>query len=104
VLTIDPTADISRFVLVACYLEVDEPTKAVATAKSFHDQSTRWALAAATIIELDTGSIPNATVQLANLKRSNPTWGLVSLDLRSFHVWRKVDWDLFDKTLATPKK
>jgi hypothetical protein len=96
VLQIDPTADMSRAFAIACYWETGETNKAVMLAKEFQNPSGRWAKWALAKAELETGNISNATVHLAAISTNFPTM-LNALPKQGYDVWKKVDWQLFNK-------
>jgi hypothetical protein len=101
VLQIDPTADMSRAYAIACYWETGETNKAIILAKEFKDPSTRWAQWAVAIAELETGNISNATVHLAAISTNFPT--MDALPKQGYDVWKKINWQLFNKLTTTTK-
>jgi hypothetical protein len=101
VLRLDPTADMSRAYAIACYLEIGETNKAINLAKEFKNPSTRWAQWASAKAELEAGNISNATVHLAAISTNFPT--MDTLPKQGYDVWRKVDWQLFNKLTTTTK-
>jgi hypothetical protein len=101
ILQIDPTADMSRAYAIACYWETGETNMAINLAKEFKDPSTRWAQWAAAKAELETGNISNATVHLAAISTNFPT--MDDLPKQGYDVWKKINWQLFNKLTTTTK-
>jgi tetratricopeptide (TPR) repeat protein len=101
VLKLDPAADITRAIAIACYWEISETNKAISSAKDFKNPSERWAQWASAKAELEAGSVSNATLHLANLYTNYPT---MLLRIRQGeHIWRKVDWELFNQNVGQNK-
>jgi hypothetical protein len=62
VLNLDPAADMSRAFAVLCHRETGETNNAALLARQFKEPSARWAQLADIKVELETGSISNATL------------------------------------------
>jgi len=101
VLEIDPSADQSRAFAVACGIEIGETNNATELMKGFKQPDARWAQWAAAFAELHNGSVSNATVQFANLKKNQPT--MLFLPDENLIGWSKIDWQLFHKLTDSEK-
>jgi hypothetical protein len=101
VLEIDPLADQSRALAVLCGFESGETNKATELSKGFKQSDARWAQYAAAFVELQNGSVSNATVQFANLKKNQPT--MLYLPDENLAGWSKIDWQLFHKLTSSEK-
>jgi len=95
VLEIDPTADMSRAYAVACCWEAGQANKALMLAKEFKNTSARWAQWANAKAELESGSVSNATIRFFSISTNFPA--MSELPNRNSHVYRKIDWKLFDE-------
>ncbi len=95
VIEIDPMADKSRAYAIACLWESGDTNQAIALAKDFKNSSARWAQWASAKAELESGSISNATVHFFSITTNFPT--MEEMPNRNYHVYRKIDWMLFDK-------
>jgi hypothetical protein len=101
VLQVDPTADTSRAFAIACDWEIGETNKAITLAKEFKNPDARWAKWATAKAELESGIVSNATVQLVFITTNFPT--MIALPKQGWDMWRKVDWQLFNKLTTTTK-
>ena len=101
VLEIDPSADQSRALAVLCGFEIGETNKASELVKGFKQPDARWAQWAAAFVELQSGSVSNATAQFANLKKNQPT--LLLLPVENLPIWSKIDWQLYYNLTASKK-
>jgi hypothetical protein len=101
VLKLDPSAEMSRALAIDCYLEHGETNQAAELAKGFKDSTTRWAKWAGAMKELTTGSISNATAQVADLTEHNPL--MPYLPQEGYYAWRNIDWPLFRKLTISAK-
>jgi hypothetical protein len=101
VLKLDPTADMSRAFAVGCDLELGETNKAAELIKAFKEPTARWAQWAGAMNELQTGSISNGTIRMADLARQNPV--MLYLPHEGDYAWRKIDWQLYYKSISTGK-
>ncbi len=99
VLKLDPGADMSRALAIACCLEIGDTNKALEFTKGFKDRSARWAQWASAMSDLHAGSVSNATVRFAALTRKNPT--MTVLPKEGVFFWRKIDWQLFHARLSS---
>lgn len=99
VLGIDPSADQSRALAIACSLETGKANSAIELAKGFNQPEARWALWGKAFLELHTGSVSNATVQFADLKKNQST--MVLLPVEGASLWNKIDWTLFHKLVSS---
>ncbi len=102
VLNMDPTADQSRALAIACCLPVGNTNSATELSKGFKQPEARWALWGKALLELYTGSVSNGTVQFANLTKTQPT--MIPLPDEGASAWNKIDWALFHKLLSPEKK
>ena len=102
VLSIDPSADMSRAFAIKSWFEVGQTNKAVELAKGFKDSAGRWAKWGNAFVELETGSVSNATVSFAELSKANQSTMLISPQ-EGARFWRKLDWPLLRK-LSSPEK
>jgi outer membrane protein assembly factor BamD (BamD/ComL family) len=101
VLIVDPSADMSRAFAIASFLALEKTDEATEIAKGFKDPTKRWAKWSGAVIELYTGSASNATVQFAELAKSNPTMSI--LPQQSSYYWRKIDWPVYLRLTSTEK-
>lgn len=99
VLKIDPSADMSRAYAVACYYETGQTNEAVTLAKNFASHSARWAQWATAKAELESGNISNATVLFFSISTNYPS--MTELPNQSYHIYRHIDWGLFNKLKET---
>jgi hypothetical protein len=99
VVDIDPEAGISRALAIACNLELGDTNKATRLAKGFKDPIFRWAKWVTAKAELESGAISNATFIAANLTTNFPSMRM--LPDRGSHIWRKLDWNLFEQLTAS---
>ena len=99
VLKLDSGADMSRAFAIACYLDTGLTNRATTLAKEFKNPSARWAQWATAKAELETGNISNATVRFFIITTNFP--GMNYLPHKGSHVFRNVDWRLFDKLSGT---
>lgn len=95
VLKVDPTADMSRALLISCLAGTGQTNRAAERAKEFQLPTGRWAKWAAARTQLETGSVSNATIQFATLAKENPVMACLPIEGQAF--WSKVDWQLFRK-------
>jgi outer membrane protein assembly factor BamD (BamD/ComL family) len=98
VMVVDPTADQSRALAIACCFETGQTNKASELAKDFRLSDGRWSKWAAALAELKTGNFSNATVQFADLTKKQPT--LFILPDEGAGAWRGIDWQLFRKLVS----
>ena len=103
ILKLDPSADMSRALEISLRLKMGETNKAVELAKGFKSPTARWAQWASSCIELETGSVSNATVQFADFTRKNPTMGSFFPKEENAY-WSKMDWQLFHKLISGEKR
>jgi hypothetical protein len=101
VLEIDPSADESRALTIACDIEVGETNEMWKFAKEFKLHDARWAKWANAFVELNYGNPSNATVQFVDLEKRNPMMPL--LPDKSMPGWSKLDWQLFEKLMSSEK-
>lgn len=101
VLDLDPSADMSRSLAIGSWSELGETNKVAALVKGFVLPTGRWAELAAVKVELETGNVSNATVRFVDLARKNPV--MPGVPGESYHVWRKIDWQLFHKLISMEK-
>jgi len=95
VLQIDPSADMTRALAIGSCLALGETNQASVLATGFKEPTARWAQWASAMAELHTGSVSNATVRFAELRRKEPTMNVL---LKEGHLfWRQIDWKLFHK-------
>src|SRR5439155_19319230 len=95
VLKIDPSADMTRALAIGCCLELGETNETSELAKGFKEPTARWAQWASAKTELHTGSVSNATVRFAELRKKDQTMNVLPREGKLF--WRKIDWKLFDE-------
>jgi hypothetical protein len=99
VLKFDSGADMSRAHAIACYWETAQTNRATAMANEFKNPSTRWAQWAAAMAELEGGDTNNATIRFASITTNFPS--MSRLPLKGSHVFRHLDWPLFDRLVGT---
>lgn len=95
VLEIDSTADISRAHAIACCWEAGQTNRALQLSKEFKNPSARWAQWANAKGDLDSGNVSNATVRFYSITTNFPS--MPRLPDRTSHIFRKIDWKLFDQ-------
>lgn len=95
VLKVDPAADMSRALMIFCLVGMGQTNRAADCAKEFQLPTGRWAKWAAARVQLETGSVSNATVQFATLAKENPI--MEYLPTEGYPGWSKIDWQLFRK-------
>ena len=100
VLKLDPGADMSRAFSIACYWETGETNRAAIFAKAFKNPLARWAQWASAKAELEGGSVSNATVHFATIRTNFPTM-IKGLPNKGDHVYRNIDWALYDRLVGT---
>jgi hypothetical protein len=98
VLEIDTLADKSRALAILCGSEIGDTNKVEELTKGFKQPDARWAQWAAAIAELQNGSVSNATVRFAALKKKQPT--MIFLPDKQIPFWRNIDWQLFHKLIS----
>jgi hypothetical protein len=99
VLAIDPTADKSRALAIACAIEVnnaDELKRLNVPFQKPNGPSGRWARG---ITMLSTNAIEQGTKELSSLAKSNPSSSTSLWLAYGNHIVRNVDWQLFNKLL-----
>jgi hypothetical protein len=101
VLTIDVHADKSRAFAIACAVETGDIETADNLFKSFGDKKTRWAKWANIKILLAKEGAEPATKMLAGLSREYRSMGFI---IPKMHVWRQIDWSLYDRLMKDEKK
>jgi hypothetical protein len=97
---IDPSADQSRALAILCGYQIGETNKATELMKNFKQPDARWAQWASAWIELQTGSVSNATVRFVELTKKQPTV-TIFLPNESLNGWGKIDWQIFHKLMAS---
>ena len=102
VLELDPLADQSRALAIACSFETGETNKVAELAKGFKQPEARWAQWATAFVELHNGSVSNATVRFAELTKKQPSM-VPFLPAENFSGWNKIDWQLFHKLTSSEK-
>ena len=102
VLKLDSGADMSRAHAIACCWETGQTNRAAILAKEFRSPSARWAQWANAKAELETGNVSNATVHFFSLTTNSPS--MAALPNQGSHVFRNIDWELFNKLKATEKR
>src|ERR1039458_563635 len=101
VLKLDTGADMSRALAIGSFVGMGNTNKAAELLKGFQSATGRWAQWAAAKVELQTGNVSNATVSFATLTRENPT--MLVLPREGDFLWRKIDWELFRKSMEIKK-
>ena len=102
VLSLDPSADQSRALAILSSFETGKTNTAAELGKGFKQPETRWAQWASAFVELQNGSVSNATVKFADLTKKQPTM-YPFLPEESMSGWSKIDWQLFHKLISTEK-
>ena len=101
VLALDPLADQSRAFAIACSLKTGNTNSAMNLLKGFKQPDARWAQWASAFVELETGSVSNATVRFADLKKKQPM--MIPLPTQEANGWNKIDWALFNRLISSDK-
>lgn len=101
VLKLDPSADRSRAFAIASSLQIGNTNSALELLKGFKQSDARWAQWATALLELETGSVSNATVRFADLAKKQPT--MIPLPQQKTGGWNKIDWPLFNKLISSDK-
>jgi tetratricopeptide (TPR) repeat protein len=99
VLKLDSKADMSRAYAVACYWETGQTNRATTLAKEFKSSSARWAQWATAKAELEAGNVSNATVLFFSITTNFPN--MSDLPDKRYHIYRHIDWQLYDKLIGT---
>ena len=99
VLKRDPSADMSRALVIGGYLQMGETNNAAQLAKAFKEPTARWAQWANALKDLQTGNASNATVRFVDLTKKHPT--MLALPREDSPFWKKIDWQLFNKVIRT---
>jgi len=99
VLKLDPGADMSRAYAVACYWEAGQSNRAMTLAKDFKNPSGRCAQWASAKADLEAGNLSNATVRFFSLTTNFPS--MEQLPDQGYHIYRNLDWQLFDRLKKT---
>lgn len=100
VLKLDSGADMSRAYAISCYWETSQTNRALALAKEFKNPVSRWAQWAAAKAEIESGNISNGTVRFFSIATNFPTMG-GGLPSQTSHIYRNIDWQLFNRLRAT---
>jgi hypothetical protein len=95
VLKLDSTADMSRAYAIACYWEMGQTNRARTLAKDFKNPSSRWAQWASAKADLEAGNISNATIRFFTITTNFP--GMPQQPNQYYHVYRNIDWQLFNR-------
>lgn len=94
ILKLDSGADHSRALAIACYLELNQTNRATPLFEKFTNPTGFWKKWAIAKRELDEGKIENATRQIFDLSKNSPSDSAFD---RGSHIFRNVDWALFDR-------
>ena len=97
VLRVDPTADRTRALAVACAWEVGNTNTARALLAGFAIREGRWEQWAEAKSELATGSVERATLKFVEIATNYPTFHNSSYLDGRWDVLRQVDWKLFEE-------
>lgn len=103
VLSIDPAADRSRALAVACALEAGGLAVATNLNVGYVRKDGRWEQWARCKMILATGNVETATREFAKLTSAYPTFSDKAWISRGTHVLRQLDWGLYDKLIAEEK-
>ncbi len=100
VLLVDPAADRSRALAVACALEIGDIETAQNLNVDYAQDGGRWQRWADSKMLLTTGKVDQATQVFATLAKDFPTFSDSAWIQRGNHVLRQLDWNLFDKEMS----
>src|SRR6266850_4002903 len=103
VLEVDSDADKSRALAVACAVEIGNIELAKNMFESFKAKDSRWAKWGQTKITLVTEGAERATKMLAGLSREYRTFPVRAFIHPRVHVWRQIDWSLYDRLVKEEK-
>lgn len=101
VLDIDTFADYTRYIAVACAVELGSTNEQQSLLSGFKYPDGRWAQLARIKAVLSTGDVAVASSNLAQLVRHSPGLKLGSSFVQEgSHAWRQVDWSIYSAVLA----
>jgi hypothetical protein len=95
VLSIDPAADKSRALAVACAIELGDLAKAQNLNVGYSQKEGRWELWAKCKMLLSTDTVERATKEFATLAKKFPTFTDQAWIQKGNHVLRKLDWSQY---------
>jgi hypothetical protein len=99
VLKVDPGADRSRAMAIACALEVGDTNKVQALRSGFVQNGGRWDRWVQCRMVLETGTVHAATEAFADLAKAYPTFKDSAWISKGKHVLRKVDWTAYEEMM-----
>ncbi len=103
VLSVDPAADRSRALSVACALELNDITTATNLSVAFVHKEGRWERWADCKMLLATGEVSEATQAFAELAKEYPTFSDNAWIRKGNHVLRRIDWPMYEKAMKEEK-
>lgn len=99
VLTIDPTADTSRALAVACAIEIGNMPKAQQLNTNYAIGDGRWKQWADGKMMLATNAIQQGTEKYVSLAKKYPTFMNSAFIAQGNHILRKIDWVTYSKLM-----
>jgi hypothetical protein len=104
VLEIDPGADRSRAMAIACAFEIGDTNGVQTLRPGFVQKNGRWDRWVQCREVLETGTVHAATEAFADLARAYPTFKDSAWIGKGNHVLRKVDWAAYDELMKPDKE
>ena len=98
-MTVDPAADKSRALAVACAVETGNMTRAQELNTNYAIKDGRWEQWAQAKMMLATNAIQQATEKFVSLTKKYPTFPQLAWIAQGDHILRQVDWTLYLKLM-----
>ena len=99
VIEVDPSADRSRAMAIACALEIGDTNRVQELQSGFVQKKGRWERWAQCRMLLETGTVHVATEAFATLAKDYPTFTDSAWIRKGNHVLRKLDWGVYEELL-----
>lgn len=103
-LKIDPAADRSRAMAIACAIEIGDTNQVPALRSGFVQAKGRWDKWVECRMLLETGTVQKATEAFVALSKEYPTFTDSAWVREGNHVLKKVDWKLFKEMMQSDER